>query len=183
MLNGLAGRWDLLDGLFRWLVSDYLIPVSAALSLIALWFAGRDPGTRYRYQIAVFVALAAMGLTSWAAQEISQITERARPFLEHDVHLLFYRPTDFSFPSNSVGAVFAIAGAVFGVNRRLGSALLALGAVLGLCRIVAGVHYPTDVIAGALLGVVLAAVTYQLRRLIEPIPTWFVKTARIFHLA
>ena len=182
-LNALAGRWDLLDGLFRWLVSDYLIPVSLALALIALWFAGRDRATRYRYQIAVFVALSAMGLTSWAAQEISEVTERARPFLDRDVHLLFYRPTDFSFPSNSVGAVFAIAGAVLWVNRRLGAAMLALGAVLGLSRIVAGVHYPTDVIAGALLGIAMAALTYQLRRVVEPIPTWFVKAARILHLA
>ena len=182
-INGLVGRWGVLDRLVEWLVSDYLIPVSVALALVALWFAGRDRATRYRYQIGVFVALAAMGFTSWAVQEVSLATERARPFLDYEVNLLFYRPTDFSFPSNSVAAVFGIAAGVFGANRKLGTAMFALGAVLGFSRVFAGVHYPTDVIAGALIGVVIAVLTYQLRKVVEPIPTWFVKTARIFHLA
>ena len=182
-VNGLVGRWGVLDRLVEWLVSDYLIPVSVALALVALWFAGRDRATRYRYQIGVFVALAAMGFTSWAVQEVSLATERARPFLDYEVNLLFYRPTDFSFPSNSVAAVFGIAAGVFGANRKLGTAMFALGAVLGFSRVFAGVHYPTDVIAGALIGVVIAVLTYQLRKVVEPVPTWFVKTARIFHLA
>ena len=182
-INGLVGRWGLVDRLVEWLVSDYLIPVSLALALVALWFAGRDSATRYRYQIGVFVALAAMGFTSWAVQEVSLATERARPFLDHEVNLLFYRPTDFSFPSNSVAAVFGIAAGVFGANRKLGTAMFILGVVLGFSRVFAGVHYPTDVIAGALIGVVIAVLTYQLRKIVEPVPTWFVKTARIFHLA
>ncbi len=182
-INGLVGRWGVLDRSVEWLVSDYLIPVSVALALVALWFAGRDRATRYRYQIGVFVALAAMGFTSWAVQEVSVATERARPFLDYEVNLLFYRPTDFSFPSNSVAAVFGIAAGVFGANRKLGTAMFALGAVLGFSRVFAGVHYPTDVIAGALIGVVIAVLTYQLRKVVEPVPTWFVKTARIFHLA
>ena len=182
-INGLVGRWGLVDRLVEWLVSDYLIPVSLALALVALWFAGRDSATRYRYQIGVFVALAAMGFTSWAVQEVSLATERARPFLDHEVNLLFYRPTDFSFPSNSVAAVFGIAAGVFGANRKLGTAMFTLGVVLGFSRVFAGVHYPTDVIAGALIGVVIAVLTYQLRKIVEPVPTWFVKTARIFHLA
>lgn len=182
-LNGHVGRWEAFDRVIEWLVSDYLIPVSLALGLVALWFAGRDQATRYRYQVGIFVALSTMGFTSWAVQGISNVAERARPFLDHDVNLLFYQPTDFSFPANSVAAVFGIAAGVFGANRKLGLAMFVLGAVLGFSRVYAGVHYPSDVIAGALLGLVIAVLVYQLRKLIEPLPTWFVKTARLFHLA
>ena len=182
-LNSRVGRSDFLDGLIELLVSDYLIPVTMALGLVALWFAGRDEASRYRSQIGVFVALSTMGLTSWTVQEISLAAERARPFLDHDVSLLFYEATDFSFPSNSVAAVFGIAAGGFGANRKLGLAMFALGAVLGFSRVFAGVHYPIDVIAGALIGPVIALLVYQFRKIIEPIPTWFIKTARIFHLA
>lgn len=183
-LNGLVGRWGFLDGLMKLLVSDYLIPVTITLALLALWFAGRDEATRYRYQIGVFVALSTMGCTSWATQEVSQVAERARPFLDHDVDLqLFYPATDFSFPSNSVAAVFGIAAGVFGAHRKLGLAMFALGAMLGFARVYAGVHYPIDVVAGALIGPVIAILVYQFRKVIEPLPTWFIKTARIFHLA
>ena len=181
-LNSLVGRSDFLDGLIELLVSDYLIPVTMALGLVALWFAGRD-ASRYLNQIGVFVALSTMGLTSWAVQEISLVAERARPFLDHDVSLLFYEATDFSFPSNSVAAVFGIAAGVFGANRKLGLAMFALGAMLGFSRVFAGVHYPIDVIAGALIGPMIALLVYQFRKIIEPMPTWFIKTARIFHLA
>ncbi len=182
-LNSLVGRSDFLDGLIELLVSDYLIPVTMALGLVALWFAGRDEASRYLNQIGVFVALSTMGLTSWAVQEISLVAERARPFLDHDVSLLFYEATDFSFPSNSVAAVFGIAAGVFGANRKLGLAMFALGAMLGFSRVFAGVHYPIDVIAGALIGPMIALLVYQFRKIIEPMPTWFIKTARIFHLA
>ena len=182
-LNGQVGRSDFLDGLIELLVSDYLIPVTMAIGLLALWFAGRNKATRYRYQIGVFVALSTMGFTSWAVQEISVVAERARPFLDHDVNLLFYEATDFSFPSNSVAAVFGIAAGVFGANRKLGIAMFGLGAVLGFSRVFAGVHYPVDVVAGAMIGPVIAVLVYQFRKIIEPLPTWFIKTARMFHLA
>ena len=130
-----------------------------------------------------FAALATMGFTSWAVQEISEAAERARPFLEHDVNLLFYRPTDFSFPANSVAATFGIAAGTFGAIRRLGAAMFGLSAVLGLSRVLAGVHYPADVIAPALIAPVIAFLVYRFRRVLEPLPTWFIKTARLFHLA
>lgn len=182
-LNGQVGRSDLLDGLVELLVSDYLIPGTMAIVLLVLWFSGRDKATRYRYQIGVFAALSTMGFTSWAVQEISVAAERARPFLDHEVNLLFYEATDFSFPSNSVAAVFGIAAGVFGANRKVGVAMFGLGAVLGLSRVFAGVHYPVDVITSAMIGPVIAVLVYQLRKVIEPLPTWFIKTARMFHLA
>ena len=177
-INSLAGTWPALDNVIEWLVSDYLIPVSVALSLVGLWFAGKETSIRYKYQIAVFIALATMAVASWAVQEISVATERSSPFLDHEVNLLFYRPTDFSFPSNSVAAVFGIAAGVFGGNRKLGVSMFILGAILGFSRVYAGVHYPIDVITGALLGIVIATLMYQFRKLIEPIPTWFMMRHR-----
>ena len=177
------GTVPFLDRVAQWVVSDYLIPVGLALALVALWFVEPDRIARQRHQIGVFAALTAMGLASLAVFSLNALYYRPRPFETLDVTLLFYRPTDSSFPSNAVAAVFGIAAAVWGVNRRLGASLLIAAGLYGLARVYAGVHYPLDVIAGALIGIVGSYVVFKLRDLIMPVLVWVIKAARILCLA
>ena len=68
-------------------------------------------------------------------------------------------PTTRSFPSGHTAAAFAFAT---GVGRELawaGPPLYALAALVGYSRVHTGVHYPLDVIAGALAGVALGELT------------------------
>ena len=182
-INGLVGRFAPLDRVVEWIASDYLVPVSLALTLIGMWFMGRDRLERQRHQIGVFAALTAMGLSSLAVFIVNVFYFRDRPFVDHDVALLFYRPTDSSFPSNVVAATFGIGAAVWVVNRRLGTAVLVGAAVLGVSRVYAGVHYPLDVLAGAAIGVVVAFLTLGLRELLMPILVWVLRAARALCLA
>ena len=72
--------------------------------------------------------------------------------------LLIQPPTDFSFSSGHTFGSFAAAAAIFcGVSRRWGVAVLGLAAGIGLSRIYPVVHYLSDVLAGALLGIVFGA--------------------------
>ena len=184
-INGLAGRFSVLDKVIEWVVSDYLIPVGLALALVGLWFAGRDMLTRQRNQIGVFVALSSMGFSSLAVFVINTAYFRPRPFDGHpgEVTQLFYPPTDSSFPANAMAAAFGIAAGVWGVNRRLGTVLLIGASLYGFARVYAGVHYPLDIIAGALIAFVVTFLVFKLRDLLEPLPTWVIKAARIFCLA
>ena len=165
------------------MVSDYLIPVSLGLALIGLWFVEGDRATRQRHQIGVFVALSAMAASSLAVSVVNSLYFRPRPFVDHDVTLLFYQPTDSSFPANAMAAVVGLAAGVWGVNRKLGTVLLIGVGLYGFARVNAGVHYPTDIVAGALIGCVMAFVMFQVRDLLEPLPTWVIKAARIICLA
>ena len=182
-INGLAGNVAVLDRIIGWVVSDYLIPVSLGLALIGLWFVEGDRATRQRQQIGVFVALSAMGVSSLGVFVINSLYFRPRPFVDLDVTLLFYQPTDSSFPSNAMAAVVGLAAGVWGVNRGLGTALLIGAALYGFARVYAGVHYPTDIIAGALTGCFGAFLMFKFRDLLEPLPTWVIKAARILCLA
>ena len=182
-INGWVGRFPLLDRAVEWAVSDYLVPVSLALTLLGLWLAGEERAERQRHQIGVLVALSSMALASWAVMLINGVYFRPRPFVDHDVALLFYQPTDSSFPSNPAAAMFAIAAGVWGVNRQLGTALFLVAGLYGFARVYAGVHYPSDVIAAALIGVVVALLVFKLRDLLEPLPTMVIKAARILCLA
>jgi undecaprenyl-diphosphatase len=172
-----------LDRVAQWVVSDYLIPVSLALALVALWFIEPNRVARQRHQVGVFAALTAMGLSSLAVFWLNTLYFRPRPFETLDVTLLFYRPTDSSFPSNAAAAVFGIAAVVWGVNRRLGTVLLIAAGLYAFARVYVGVHYPLDVVAGALIGIVMAYLVLKVWELIMPVLVWVIKAVRIICLA
>lgn len=69
-----------------------------------------------------------------------------------------HMPTSWSFPSGHTSSSFAFATAVFANNKKWGIAAYILAAVIGFSRIYLGVHYCTDVLAGAVLGIVYGAI-------------------------
>ena len=183
-INALVGRLPAVDAAMGWVASDYLVPVSMGLTLVALWFIGRDTTERMRYQIGMFTALTAMALSSLVVFICNAIFFRPRPFdgLE-GVSLLFYQPTDSSFPSNSAAAAFAIAAAVWCVNRRIGTVLFVAAAVYGFSRVYVGVHYPADILGGAVIALVITVLTLRLRDLMMPVLVAVIKAARLFAVA
>ena len=182
-INGWVGRVSALDRVAEWVVSDYLVPVSLALALVGVWFVGKDRVARQRHQIGVFVALTSMGCSSLVVFTINAMYFRPRPFVDLDVARLFYPPTDSSFPSNAIAAAFGLAAVVWGINRPLGTLLLIGASLYGLARIYAGVHYPLDIIGGALIGAAVSVVMLRLSVLVEPVTTRVIKAARILCLA
>ena len=183
-INALVGYAPAIDAAMSWLASDYLVPVSMGLTLVALWFIGRDGPGRMRYQIGMFTALTAMALSSLVVLISNALFFRPRPFDGLDgINLLFYQPTDSSFPSNSAAAAFAIAAAVWCVNRRIGAALFIAAAVYGFSRVYVGVHYPADILGGAVIALVVTALTMRLRDLVMSVLVAVIKAARLFAVA
>ena len=182
-INGWVGRFPAFDRIVDWVVSDYMVPVGLALTLIGLWFVGDNRVVRQTNQVGVMVALSAMGLASWAVYVMNGLYFRPRPFVDHDISLLFYQPTDSSFPANAAAATFAIAAAVWGVHRRAGTVMFVVAGLYGLARVYAGVHYPLDIIAGAAIGLVVALLVFRLKDLLDPLPSMVIKGARILCLA
>ena len=142
--------------------NEYFVPVAFSLILFYLWIT---PG-KYNKQ-TVLLAAGSVGLVNLFVKLINLAYWRPRPFEEMVVNLVYYRPTDSSFPSNASSVAFAIAAAVWWFNPKLGWWLLALSAVYGLSRVIVGVHYPTDVLAGALLGVGTSLLLSRLKRPLE----------------
>jgi undecaprenyl-diphosphatase len=162
LLNGLAGNWPLFDNIIRFLVNDYVIPTMLSLTLVGLWFSGREVYGRRRRQFAVIHAVAAVIIANILVKSLNLVIFRPRPFATLDVTLLFYRPTDSTLPSNPAAVAFAFAFAVYLHERQWGLALGVMAALFGLARVVAGVHYPLDVVAGALVGLAAAHIALRL---------------------
>ena len=183
LMNGFVGTAPFIDRVAQWVVSDYLMPIALALMLIFMWFIDPDRDLRVQRQLGVFVALASMALSNSVVFILNFFYFRPRPFVDNDVSLLFYEPTDSSFPSNAVAAVFGLAFGIWGVNRRLGYFALAAAILYGLARVYAGVHYPLDILAGAAIAAPVTYLVFRLRDLLMPVLMMAIRLARIFRLA
>jgi undecaprenyl-diphosphatase len=182
-LNGWVGAFPWLDAAVGLLVGDYLVPVLLSLFLLGMWYGARSPESRVRHQKAVFISLAGMGFSNLAVFVLNHLVFRPRPFVEHQLNLLFYRPTDPSFPANPAAMGFAMATGIWLANRKMGIVAYVIAALWSLARVYAGVFYPSDVIAGGLIGVVIVLLVALVFRLLDPIPSLVLWVARRLYLA
>jgi undecaprenyl-diphosphatase len=136
-----------------------------ALATVALWLLARPYGSP-RWKLASLSALISAAVALATNQVISHLWERPRPFTDHPAltHVLTARTTDPSFPSDHAAAAFAIGFAVLVFSRRGGALFLAAATLIGLSRIALGLHYPSDVLAGALVGFGTATLVTTLGR-------------------
>ena len=93
---------------------------------------------------------------------LKNIIARTRPYDMVEVEVLVKHLSDFSFPSGHTLVSFNAAIALHHYHRKWGVAALALATVIALSRLYLFVHYPTDVVAGFLLALVLAFASCRL---------------------
>lgn len=108
-----------------------------------------------RFGIICFAAL----LLNFLLGEIilKNLISRPRPFtLLPEITLLIPPPSSFSFPSGHTASSFTAAVAICFYDKRYGVAALILALLIAFSRLYLSVHYPTDIIAGILLGVACA---------------------------
>lgn len=109
---------------------------------------------KYRFTgIAVFAALIFDFVT--ANLLLKPLVARPRPcWINETVEMLVRVPQDYSFPSGHTMASFAAAGALLFMGHRAGRWAVFLAVLMGISRLYFYVHFPTDVLAGAVLGLI-----------------------------
>ena len=179
-INGFVGTSPTFDHLARIVASDYLMPLAFSAVIFAIWFVGRDIACRQRYQRGTLLAATAIGISNIVVDIIDSAYDRQRPFdeLGDSLHLIFYRSTDPSFPANPMAVVFAVATGVWIVDRRIGWILMAAAAVYSVLRVYVGTFYPTDVIGGAVIGILAALFSWLLFELFKPVPEIVLRVLR-----
>ncbi|WP_322799239.1 phosphatase PAP2 family protein [Thermoflexus sp.] len=168
-MNRYAGRTPGIDGLARLLINDYAVPTALAMLAWAMWLTG-DP----KRQAAVLRAILAVPLSGLILEAVNALYFRPRPFTDYEVNLLFYHPSDSSFPSNAATVAWAIAVSLWTGDSRMGRIGMCLAAGISWARVYGGVHYPLDVVAGMLLGAAISLGLERQRHLRE----WSIGLAR-----
>jgi undecaprenyl-diphosphatase len=104
------------------------------------------------------LAVGAAGLALLVGHIISLGVDRPRPFVAHAdrIHVFLHHAADAGFPSDHATAAFAIAGVVAIRLGRRWWPVLAAAVLLAVARVMLGLHYPADVIAGAGIGLLAA---------------------------
>lgn len=150
-IYSLSGRADWLDGLIVFLAEwlGYLM----VFGLIMLFLKNR---TKYRDMalVALISAVVARGIF---ISIIRFFYEHPRPFMVFkNIKQLINHDITWSFPSGHATFYFALAAGVYLYNKKIGAIYLALAGLIGFARIVAGVHWPYDILGGIALGVATA---------------------------
>jgi membrane-associated phospholipid phosphatase len=120
---------------------------------------------------ALFVGLVSIAFADAGGHVLKEFVMRQRPCNALDnVHLLVGCSKSYSMPSNHAANAFAFAMTIwFMLRSRLGLLFAAAAALIGISRVFVGVHYPSDVIAGALVGTAAAYGAVMLYRWSEQI--------------
>lgn len=77
--------------------------------------------------------------------------------------------TSFSFPSGHSSSAFAACAAILFLNRKIGIPAMVFAALMGFSRIYVEVHYCTDVIGGALVGIIYAVIGVLIAKAVYPL--------------
>lgn len=139
-------------------LAKYLIFVFFLILGYLFWFYKKGTAEEYKAKRATVYTFLALAWAFLLDQILNLIFVRNRPFVSHtDVKQLAVTVDCTSFPSSHTIFAFAIATSVCMAGyKKLGVFLYFLALLIGLSRIAAGVHYPSDVIGGMVLGIFAA---------------------------
>ncbi|MFC0189504.1 phosphatase PAP2 family protein [Fictibacillus aquaticus] len=126
------------------------------LLILFLWLLNKS-----HFRVIAFQAMLAFTL----AYSINRIIElfffRDRPFITQEIFQLVDHSANSSFPSDHATSAIVIAATVWLSSLRFKNIWLALALAVAFSRIWVGVHYPLDVAAGILNGMLIALLTHH----------------------
>jgi undecaprenyl-diphosphatase len=136
-----------------------------------LWF-GSEPKVKQAREVLLATLLGALAAAATARIAVILLPFRLRPLHDPDLHYQLPFGTSpealdgmSSFPSDHAAVFFGLAAGLLFLSRPIGIAMLGYVALfIALPRIYTGMHYPTDILAGAFIGVVFATLANRLWR-------------------
>jgi len=141
----------------------FLVPIALVLATMALLGSPALPRMSQRVLAAIAVRLGflflAIGLPGLVFTIAKRLIGRARPFVEGSADPLVYRPLGWnveyaSLPSGHAVDAFAAAMAIGVLWPRMRPLMWTYAVVIAVSRVVLTAHFPSDVMVGAIVGVV-----------------------------
>lgn len=157
LVNGFAGKWFLLDflGIFFAKYLGYFLIYFLLFFLIINY---------KKYWRMVTESLVAAVLVRFVLVELFYFLHfRFRPFVTGQANLLIpYSPHQTSFPSGHASFYFALSTIIYGYNKKAGIVFFIGSFLISLSRVFVGVHWPSDIVAGAFIGILMGIILNKL---------------------
>ena len=94
---------------------------------------------------------------------LKNLVMRERPcWINESIDMLISVPKDYSFPSGHTMTSFAAAVILYYMNKKIGIAAYVLAAIIAFSRLYLYVHYPSDVLAGIILGIITSFISIRI---------------------
>jgi len=147
LINGLANASKFLDSVGIFFADYFPYILGAILVLLFIWKKNR--------LMVISVGISVFLSRIVIAEIIKIVVHRSRPYVVLETaKKLITENTDFkSFPSGHAAIFFAIAMAVWFYNKKLGIWFFVAAIIMGIARIFVGVHWPSDILGGAIVGI------------------------------
>ena len=155
-LNSLASRSSWLDTLIIFFATSFSI-ILIVITIVYI-FKNSSNDSFFRKILIIFGSAI---LTYCLVKIIKNLVFTPRPFLSLDsVNLLFKYGDYDSFPSGHTAIFSSLAMAIYFYNKKA-SILFFFGAlIIGVARVIAGIHFPIDILSGLGLGIVISSIVY-----------------------
>ena len=156
LLNNVAGQSPFFDSIIVFFAS-YFAYILIVLFLGLVFFS--QYSKREKWELLFVTVISSVVARFGVTELIRYFYHRPRPFSVLPTHQLL-TDTAWSFPSGHATFFFALATAVYFYNKRWGIVFFILTIGISVSRVIAGVHYPSDILGGAVVGIVVAYATY-----------------------
>lgn len=166
--NSWTGIFDVFDGMIIFLAWYLLFIMIAAMFVLVLYpYLRRFRLSRhYNGELFIYAFFSAAVSRFGVTEIIRYLYSRSRPFETLDgVNQLIEHPLGGSFPSGHTAFAFALATAVYFYYPKLGIGFFVVSFMMGFGRVASGVHFPGDILGGAIIGITTAyLLKFLLRR-------------------
>lgn len=106
-----------------------------------------------KYLAMVIKGFGAAVLARFGVTELIRLLwPRTRPFVEGNLNLLLEKINQAAFPSGHAAFFFALSLIVYFYNKKAGLLFFVASTLMGICRVLTGLHWPTDILGGAAVG-------------------------------
>ena len=171
-----ANSWAGVNNFYDWSIifrAEYLA-WAVGFGVLLFWVFGRD---KKKELLMIIHSFAAAVVARFIFTEVIRyFYDRPRPFeVLNNIYQLIQREAGGSFPSGHAAFFFALATGVFFYRKWWGVLFYALALAIGLARVAAGLHWPSDILAGAVIGIFSAIlINFLFKKIKKPMSKFLV---------